>query len=214
MAPSDLPRVQYRPGSGGAVYAVVLALVTTAAFYSQSNLLFATLGLMIGGLVFALIWAWLSLRDLRVRRSNPPRVSAGEPLVLRYHVDNHGRLPVFGLVLRERPADDPTADGAPGRPRRLDGLPVTWALHVGPQRGIRMQSRRRARCVSSRSRGADRPRGTRADRKTRRRPRPGARGRRLRRHPARGGRSGLGPDGRAVAAPAPPRAGQRSASCG
>lgn len=145
MVSSDLPRVQYRPGSGGALYAVVLALVTTAAFYSQSNLLFAALGLMVGGLVFVVLWAWLSLRGLRVRRANPPRVSAGEPLVLRYRVDNHGRLPVFALVLRERPADDPAADGAPGRPRRLGGLPVTWALHVGPQRGIRMQSRCRPR---------------------------------------------------------------------
>jgi|GEM_PF-6607317 len=115
MVSSDLPRVQYRPGSGGAVYAVVLALVTTAAFYSQSNLLFAALGLMVGGLVFVVLWAWLSLRGLRVQRSNPPRVSAGEPLVLRYRVDNHGRLPVFALVLRERPADDPAADGAPAR---------------------------------------------------------------------------------------------------
>lgn len=145
MASSDLPRVQYRPGSGGAVYAVVLGLVATAAFYSQSNLLFVAVGLMIGGLVFAVLWAWLSLRGLRVRRSTPPRVSAGDPLVLRYRLDNHGGLPAFAVVLRERPADDPAADGAPGRPRRLGGAPVTWALHVGGRRGVRMQSRCRPR---------------------------------------------------------------------
>jgi len=145
MASSKLPRVQYRPGSGGAVYAVVLALVATAAFYSQSNLLFVALGIMIGGLVFAVLWAWLSLRGLRVRRSTPPRVSAGEPLVLRYRLDNHARLPAFAVVLRERPVDEPGADGGPGRPRRLGGAPVTWALHVGGRRGVRMQSRCRPR---------------------------------------------------------------------
>jgi len=131
MASSDLPRVQYRPGSGSVVYAVVLALVAPAAFYTQSNLLFVAGGLMIGGLVFTVLWAWLSLRGLRLRRSSPPRVSAGEPLVLRYHLDNHGGLPAFAVILRERPADDPEADGTPGRPPRLGGLPVTWALYVG-----------------------------------------------------------------------------------
>ena len=145
MASSDLPRVQYRPGSGGVVHAVVLALVATAAFYSQSNLLFMALGVLIGGLVFALLWAWLSLRGLRVRRSTPSRVAAGDPLVLRYRLDNHGRLPAFAVVLRERLADDPTADGGPGRPMRLGGAPVTWALHVGGRRGVRMQSRGRPR---------------------------------------------------------------------
>ena len=100
---------------------------------------------MIGGLVFALLWAWLSLRGLRVRRSAPPQVPAGDPMVLRYRLDNHGRLPAFAVVLRERLADDPAADGGPGRPTRLGGAPVTWAVHVGGRRGVRMQSRGRPR---------------------------------------------------------------------
>ena len=145
MASSDLSRVQYRPGSGGVIYAALLALVATAAFYSQSNLLFMAVGLMIGVFVFALLWAWRSLRNLRVRRSTPSRVSAGDPLVLRYRLDNHGRLPAFAVVLRERLAGDPTADGGPGRPTRLGGAPVTWAVYVGGRRGTRLQSRGRAR---------------------------------------------------------------------
>lgn len=134
----DLARVQYRLGSGGLLYAMVLALVASAAFYSHSNLLFAAVGLMVGGLVFAVLWAWRSLRRLRVQRSTPHQVSAGDTLTLRYRVDNHGRLPAFAVVLREHLA--PPAEMTDS-PAQLGGAPVTWALHVGRRRGIRMQSR-------------------------------------------------------------------------
>ncbi len=141
MASMDLARVQYRLGSGGLVYALVLTLVASAAFFSQSNLLFAAVGLMVGGLVFAVLWAWTSMRGLRVQRSTPAKVSVGDTLALRYRVDNHGRIPAFAVVVRERLEPH----GSPSGPPPLGGAPVTWALHVGGRRGIRMQSRCRPR---------------------------------------------------------------------
>ncbi|MEE9403567.1 MAG: DUF58 domain-containing protein [Algisphaera sp.] len=140
------PRVQYRPSSGGAVYALVLGLVATTAIYSQSNLLFAALGLMIGGLVFSIAWAWASLRGLQVHRSFSPNVSAGNPLVLRYRLHNRGRLPAFAVVLRETWQRDLTKTQSPlATASRVGDPSVTWALHIGAKRGVRIQSRCRPR---------------------------------------------------------------------
>lgn len=129
-----------RVGPGGLVYLVVTGLILGAAIYTQANLLFWSFGLMVGGLVISLLFAWQTLRAISVQRLLPSHGVCGEPLVLRYHITNRSWLPVFGLVIQEMWGPKlrgwkrvgPVAD----RPQRLKNLPAGWVLHLGPYQAI------------------------------------------------------------------------------
>ncbi len=89
-------------GPGGVVYVVVLALMAGVSVYTQANLLFWALGLMVGGLLVSACMAFLALRSVTVTRVLPAHGVVGEAMALRYEVRNSGRfLPVFNLIVRE-----------------------------------------------------------------------------------------------------------------
>ncbi|GAB4193599.1 MAG: hypothetical protein Kow00105_07760 [Phycisphaeraceae bacterium] len=136
-------RVQFGPGS--VIYVVVAALVTFAAFYTQANLLFWLLGLVVGAFIVSLIVSMVSLRGITVHRITPTRGAADEPLVLRYYITNHSRWPCFGLEVledwpssakeyrRQHPQQRPL-------PALLVGRPRGWMLHIGPRQSIQAEA--------------------------------------------------------------------------
>ncbi len=142
-----------RFGSGSLIYLGVVALLVTTSFYTQANLLFWALGLVIGGLVISLFLSLIMLRGVEVQRLTPTRGTADEPLVLRYLVTNRSRLGWFGLEIVElwhgdrggkvRPMEvwqsDCKGHDASSTPI-LTGRPHGWLLHVGPGQTIQAEA--------------------------------------------------------------------------
>lgn len=138
----SLGRIQFGPGS--VIYLVVTALIAFAAFYTQANLLFWALGLVVGALAMSLVAALISLRGLEIHRLTPPRGVADEPLVLRYHLVNRSRLAWFSVEIIEHWGGwwrGRRRVGAAGEePPRLKGRPMGWVLHVGPGQSIQAEA--------------------------------------------------------------------------
>ena len=135
-------RIQFGPGS--VIYLMVCTLVLFAAVYTQANLLFWALGLVIGALVVSVVFTWLSLRGIEVHRLAPSRGVAGEPLVLRYDVVNRSRFACFSMEIIETwggrfrgwRREGPLAQDMP----RLKGRPFGWVLHIGPGQTIQAEA--------------------------------------------------------------------------
>lgn len=131
MKPSRLKRKHYL-GFGGVMYIVVAGFIGTAAFNSQTNLLFWIFGLMIGGLVVSVAASAAMLTGLRVKRLLPDHGAVGEPLLVRYELTNRKRMmPCFGLIVSE---EDGTASGV------LEAPPHGWVLHVGPKSTVQAET--------------------------------------------------------------------------
>ncbi|MEM6394100.1 MAG: DUF58 domain-containing protein [Planctomycetota bacterium] len=127
-------RGRWTVGPGGLVYVMLTGVLGAGAWYTQANLLFWAVGLMIGGLVASVGWVVLTLRKVSVERMVPEQAVAGEATVLRYRLQNRSRLPVFALSITEvwRKGDG-TEDPVRMRPRRLKGAPMGWVLHLAPR---------------------------------------------------------------------------------
>ncbi len=151
-----MPRARFEIGFGGALYVVVASLVLGAAMYTQTNLLFWSFGLMVGGFLSSIVLPWLMLRGVTVERLSPGYGVAGQRMVLRYHLVNPRRWsPTFNLVIRERwkplswrqqwramwgvkvhDDDRPTGEDPP----RLMGEPAGWVLHLGAGQVIQAEA--------------------------------------------------------------------------
>ncbi len=135
-------RIQLCPGS--LIYLMVSALITFAALYTQANLLFWALGLVIGAFGVSLIGALITLNGIHVQRLTPSRGVAGEPLVLRHHLVNHSRFACFSIEIIE--TWDGYRRGSRGvgpkgeTPPRLKGRPFGWVLHLGPGQSIQAEA--------------------------------------------------------------------------
>jgi len=142
-------RSRIKIGPGGLIYVVVSGLILAAAVYTQANLLFWAFGLMVGGLIVSIAMAWQTLRGVRVDRLAPSHGVAGEPLVIRYRIENRSWLPAFGVVVAESwNKRNRATTGAPAnssgvltsdRPR-LRGRPVGWMLHIGPRQTLQAEA--------------------------------------------------------------------------
>ena len=94
---------QYHFAFGGVLYVAVTTLLMLGALNSQNNLLFAAMGVSIGGLVVSGILSGWALLGVRVERISVSNASVGRPMTLRYRVSNKNRfVPAFALVIEER----------------------------------------------------------------------------------------------------------------
>lgn len=94
---------QYHFAFGGVLYVAVTTLLMLGALNSQNNLLFAAMGVSIGGLVVSGILSGWALLGVRVERISVSDASVGRPMTIRYRVHNKNRfVPAFALVIEER----------------------------------------------------------------------------------------------------------------
>lgn len=139
------PAIRYQIGPGGLLYTVATGMILVGAFKTQANLLFWAFGLTAGALLLSIFLSLISLRKVGVKRLTPAQGIAGEPLVLRYSIENRGWIPAFSLLIGEREALPGwmerfrqligRADETPRRTAHTDVLnnePLGWVMHVGP----------------------------------------------------------------------------------
>jgi uncharacterized protein (DUF58 family) len=87
----------------GLLYVLVTLLIAVGAINSQNNLLFAALGLAIGGMLVSGIISGSVLMGVRVSRVMEEQACVGRPLRFRYLVRNSNRLiGAFGLHVEEQ----------------------------------------------------------------------------------------------------------------
>ncbi len=74
--------------------------------------------LLIALLILCPLYAWFSLRSLRVEhRASAARIVSGDRLLEIYHLDSAAPWPVLGIMARSRPG--------------VSGVPLHWSLSVG-----------------------------------------------------------------------------------
>ena len=126
---------RYHFHAPGIVYVGVTLFLAVGAINSQNNLLFAALGLAIGGLLVSGIISGASLLGLRIERDPIVHAVAGAPLAISYTVTNTNRFfPAFGLTVLELPA--------PGEKpwQRAMPVPRAFVAQVSPRRSVRAQA--------------------------------------------------------------------------
>ncbi len=161
--PESTPRRRYHFHTPGVLYIVVTLFLAIGALNSQNNLLFASLGLAIGGLLVSGILSGGSLMGVRVERAVGPSgaggpggvrgVHVGEPFAVTYRVRNRNLLlPAFGLTVTE------LTSGGSARANWSEhlGAPRAFVPHV-PPRGeseavALVEARRRGRVTFGSSR--------------------------------------------------------------
>lgn len=132
-------------GSGGIIYALATSLLFSAAIYTQANLLFWALGLMIGGLIVSIGLMLIAMRGLELERLPATNGIVGETLTLRYLIRNRSRIPCFSLIIKEtwstsstpkmmsRNRLNDTSDPLNEKPPRLLTKPIGWVFFLGRQ---------------------------------------------------------------------------------
>ncbi|MBI1368041.1 MAG: DUF58 domain-containing protein [Planctomycetes bacterium] len=128
------PRIKrrYALRLGGWVYLLMAMFIGLGAISSQTNLLFWTFGLMVGGLIVSAVFSGLMMIGLSIKRLLPDHGTVDEPLLVRYELHNRKwMIPAFGLIIAELDAD---ADGA------MRGKPHGWVLHCGPRATLQAQT--------------------------------------------------------------------------
>ncbi len=131
-------------GPTGWAYLFILAASLSAAFYTQANLMFMAVGLLLGALLVSLLWVWLALRGIELERDVPDHGVTGEELVLRYRLTKGSWLPAFSLVLTEtwgRGREGHLRHGPMSeQPQRLLERPTGWVVHLGARQTVQAQS--------------------------------------------------------------------------
>jgi uncharacterized protein (DUF58 family) len=115
----------------GLVFLGLTLLVGVAAANRPNNLLVWIFGALLASvLVSGLISGWM-LMGIRAVRLDPRRCAVGEPLLVRWAIENRSRLwPAFNLRIAERPAG-PEGGGIPWQDAARPG--EAWVMHAGPR---------------------------------------------------------------------------------
>lgn len=123
--PTPRPRRRTRLVTAGFIYLAVLLAVGLAAGGRPNNLLVWIFSFLLGGLLVSGLVSGLAMMALRVTRIEPRTGSVGQPLVIRYEIENRSRfIPAFDIRVEE------LGDGA-GR-GAWEQVCHAWVMHVGP----------------------------------------------------------------------------------
>ncbi len=111
------------------MYVGVTLLLAVGAINSQNNLLFAALGLAIGGLLVSGVLSGSALMGVRARREPLPDARVGSPTSISYRVQNLSkRLSAFALHIDEEASSD--SDRAPAMHVFVDHVPAAGTVSV------------------------------------------------------------------------------------
>jgi len=127
-------RSRLEVGPTGVIFVLITAASITTAIYTQANLIFLAVGLLLGGLMTSIVWVWIGMRGITLERLDTMHAVAGEELVLRYQINKHSRIPAFNLILTETwgrglrgyKRRGPLAE----HPPRLLERPTGWVVHL------------------------------------------------------------------------------------
>ncbi|MEM6749982.1 MAG: DUF58 domain-containing protein [Planctomycetota bacterium] len=122
-------RRRLRLGRAAPAYVVGLSGAAFAASYTQANLLFWAMGVLLGALLVSTAYAVLTMRRLELRRAPGSVAVVGEALRLRYRVVNRSWWPVFAVTVHEVLSAGERG-AVEGRGRRVKGRPVGWLSHL------------------------------------------------------------------------------------
>ena len=141
--PKPAPVRRYHFHAPGLIYIGVTLFLAVGAINSQNNLLFAALGLAIGGLLVSGVLSGSSLLGVRIERAPVRHAVVAEPLTIRYTVANENRLaPAFGLNIVDLPAVGTSTEGGGGT--------RGFVAHVAARRAVTTEAvfipRRRGLC--------------------------------------------------------------------
>lgn len=138
----DRSRVELGPT--GPMFMLIAALATGVAIYTQANLMFIVLGLLVGGLLASVLWLWAGMRGLTLERLPVAHGVAGEELVLRYQLVKHSRVPGFSIVITETWGRGPRGYKRYGplaeKPGRLLARPTGWVMHLTGEQPCQAQA--------------------------------------------------------------------------
>ena len=128
------PTRRYHFHTPGVLYVLVTLFLAVGAVNSQNNLLFAALGLAIGGLLVSGVLSGASLLGVTVSRERTLSAAVGRPLSITYALGNSNRVfPSFGLNICEwRSASSGARANWPARVPE----PRAFAAHIGPRRSV------------------------------------------------------------------------------
>lgn len=115
----------------GLVFLGLTLLVGVAAANRPNNLLVWIFGALLASVLVSGLISGGMLMGLRALRLDPRRCAVGEPLLLRWAIENRSRIwPTFNLRVAERPA----GTGGPGIAWQDAARPgEAWVMHVGPR---------------------------------------------------------------------------------
>src|SRR5690625_208224 len=88
-------------GSGGMAFVIAVVVVLALAMYTQINLLFISLGIMLGGIIVSVLWSMQTLRKIHIERLVPSYAVVDDTTALRYYLTNNSRLPAFNITISE-----------------------------------------------------------------------------------------------------------------
>jgi uncharacterized protein (DUF58 family) len=114
--------------TAGFVYLAVLLAVGLAAGGRPNNLLVWVFSFLLGGMLMSGLVSGLAMMALRISRVEPRKGAVGDPLVIRYEVENRSRwIPAFDIRIEEAPPGARPEAGA------VESVAHAWVMHVGPR---------------------------------------------------------------------------------
>lgn len=121
----------------GLLYCGLILLIGLLAMNSQNNLLFSVFAVCFSGLVVSGMVSGVMMLGVRVRRIDPDHGQVGQPLLVRYAIDNRNRfLPIFNIHIEERPVDGPGGWQRLMDERASAGSARAWVMHIGPRETV------------------------------------------------------------------------------
>jgi len=102
LFPEYLFNRKVRVTKPGMVFLGILAAVAAASFNTGNNMLYLVLAIMLGALLVSFMVSEYVIRDIKIKRIAPERVTRGVPFRLRYKVTNEkSAIPSAGLLIEE-----------------------------------------------------------------------------------------------------------------
>lgn len=115
----------------GLLFLGLTLLVGVAAANRPNNLLVWIFGALLASVLVSGFISGGMLMGIRAVRLDPRRCAVGEPLLIRWAIENRSRIwPTFNLRVAERPAGN---DGGGIAWQDAAGPGEAWVMHVGPR---------------------------------------------------------------------------------
>lgn len=123
----------------GVVFCGLTLLVALAAMNSQNNLLFWLFGTLCAAMIISGLVSGIMMLRLRFKRLDPQYGAVGEPLLIRYMLENRSRfLPAFNIHIEEQSSSKDVLSWQ--RLMDVGQSARAWIMHIGPRESVHGES--------------------------------------------------------------------------